>query len=217
MLKDDISNLSFYYLMTFCTNCGKDIEETDEYCENCGYPRVKPTNDAVNDDELPLGIIAGFDVFPGKNKILEFPIPYNMVIYPDSIVFAKYNKEWRDDAIKLLDGFIDRIRNLMKLDEVYANTYRTWPAYKVLEQDPSNFAYSKDEIEKIIIDVETGFRGGSGVTIPSYLFIFETKEKKKLYKTSSYPREIELLRYAFGDKLDERVYIQPKFPDAPKN
>ena len=207
--------------MTFCTNCGKDIDETDEYCENCGYPRVKPTSDAVNDDELPLGIIAGFNILPGKNKILEFPDQYNMVIYPDSIVFAKYNKEWNDEAHEFLKGkgFWARVQAFMKLDEVYANTYRTWPAYKVLTQDPDNFSYAKDEIEKIIIGGQVDARaahGSDGVNIPDYLFQFVTAEGTKVYKTDSYPREIELLRYAFKDKLDERVYIQPYFPNAKK-
>jgi hypothetical protein len=196
--------------MTFCTNCGQDTETDDKYCVNCGYPLQKPSVDGVNDDDLPLGIIAGFNIFPGKNKILEFPDQYNMVIYPDSIVFAKYNKEWKKDSEKLLDGFVDRIRNLMRLDEVYANTYRTWPAYKVLEQDPENFAYLKDDIESIIINSSMTMgssRRNTNINILSYHFTFVTKEGKKTHTTDSYPREIELLRYAFGDLLDGKVHI----------
>lgn len=54
--------------MTFCTNCGQYVEEKDKYCENCGVPLKKPIADGVNDEELPLGVIAGFEILAGKNK-----------------------------------------------------------------------------------------------------------------------------------------------------
>ena len=56
--------------MTYCSNCGHEVETDDNFCENCGYPLSKPTSSEVNDEELPFGIIAGFNIFPKENNII---------------------------------------------------------------------------------------------------------------------------------------------------
>ena len=218
--------------MSYCSNCGHPIETDDNFCENCGYPLHRPISSELNDDELPLGIIAGFRIFPKKNKIIEFPDKYSMVIYPDSLVFAKYHNEWNDEALKmgLGKGFWTRVNNRMKLDEVYANTYRSWPAYKVLNQDPENFSYTFNELEHIVIDAHEGsmttgidIPGGTSIrvgpggakNIIDYEFYFVTSDKTRLLKTYIYPREINMLRQALGDKLEERVKIIAGLPDDP--
>ena len=218
--------------MIYCSNCGHDVETDDNFCENCGYPLSRPTSPEVNDEELPLGIIAGFNIFPKKNKILEFPDKYSMVIYPDVLVFAKYHKEWEDEAREHLKGkgFWARLNNSMQLDEAYANTYRTWPAYKVLAQDPDNFSYTFKDIEKIIIDAHDGSMR-SGVDIPGgtsirvgrsdmpawirYEFWFVTDEGTRKLNTDYYPREMGMLRQVLNDKLDERVHIIAGLPENP--
>ena len=219
--------------MTYCSNCGHDIETDDSFCENCGYPLSNPKSSEVNDEELPIGIIAGFNIFPEKNKIIEFPDKYSMVIYPDVLVFAKYRKEWDSEARKLGkgQGFWARINNAMQLDETYANTYRTWPAYKVLAQDPANFSYTFKEIEKIVIDAHDGrmrtgvdlpggisVRAGRGDDLPAWIqyeFWFVTGEGTRRLNTNYYPREINMLRNVLSDKLDERVKIIAGLPENP--
>ena len=218
--------------MTRCINCSHEIESDDNFCENCGYPVSKAKNSEIMDEELPLGIIAGFQIFPKKNKIIEFPDKYSMVIYPDVLVFAKYHNEWNDDALKLGlgKGFWTKANNIMKLDEVYANTYRTWPAYKVLSQDHDNFTYTFKEIERIIIDAHDGsmrtgvdLPGGTSIRaghsdMPPYIdyeFYFVTSEGTRRLKTGYYPREINMLRQALGSKLEERVKIIAGLPDDP--
>ena len=215
-----------------CINCGQDVESDDNFCENCGYPVSKAKNPEVLDEELPLGIIAGFNIFPKKNKIIEFPDKYSMVIYPDVLVFAKYHNEWNDEALKLGlgKGFWAKVNNVMKLDEVYANTYRSWPAYKVLAQDPDNFSYTFRELDRIVIDAHDGYmrtgvdlpggtsiRAGHSDMPPSidYEFYFMTENKTRLLKTDYYPREINMLRQALDGKLEERVKIKAGLPDNP--
>ncbi len=218
--------------MNYCINCGHDIETDDNFCENCGYPLSRVKNPALLDEELPLGVIAGFRIFPKKNKIIEFPDKYTMVIYPDALVFAKYHNEWNDEALKLGlgKGFWAKVNNIMKLDEVYANTYRDWPAYKVLAQDSDNFSYVFDELERIVIDahdgsMRTGVDMPGGVSVRAghddmppmidYEFYFVTSEGTRRLKTDYYPREIGILRQALSSKLEERVKIIAGLPDNP--
>ncbi len=100
--------------MAFCPNCGKEINENDQYCYNCGNPIkdrqsiIVPENTKRSDEMTQHGASplkkGGAVAFLIASILYSFVLPVDVV--PDGVLIAG----WIDDACLLLTSILNMVQ-----------------------------------------------------------------------------------------------------------